>query len=351
MDDPAAAARAAGLRYVNDDEPGIRRLRRGKGFVYVDADGRLVESDSTLRRIASLVIPPAWTDVWICSSARGHIQATGRDARGRKQYRYHPLWRTFRDEAKYGRTIAFARALPALRRRVQRDLARPGMPREKMVAVVVRLLEATLLRIGNEEYARTNRSFGLTTLRNRHVEVRGEQIRFSFRGKSGKAHEVGLRDRRLARVLRELQDLPGQRVFQYRDADGNVQPIDSEDVNEYLRAAMGDDFSAKDFRTWAGTVLAARELRAIDAAGEALDAPPKRVARAIAAVARSLGNTPAVCRNCYVHPAIVDSYLDGSLSRAQARDAAYSRGLRADERLVLGLLRRRQSRLATARAA
>ncbi len=334
MDDPLAAARAAGLRYVNDGDPGISRQRHGRGFSYRDSEGQPVRERETLKRIQSLAVPPAWQDVWICPTPRGHIQATGRDKRDRKQYRYHPLWRVVRDEAKYGRTLAFAAALPKLRRRVARDLARPALPRSKMVAVVVRLLETTLLRVGNEEYARDNRSFGLTTLRNRHVRVRGNDVRFSFRGKAGKTVEVGLRDRRLARLLRQCQDLPGQRLFQYVDANGNVQPIDSDDVNEYLRTVMGDDFSAKDFRTWAGTVLAAQALRAIET-----EPAPRNVVRAVREVARSLGNTPAVCRSCYIHPQVLDAYLDGSLGKLEAPPA----GLRNAERFVLDLLRSRVS--------
>ena len=346
MDDPIAAARAGGLRYVSDIEPGISRIRRGSGFSYRDADGKPVRDDATLRRIKALAIPPAWQDVWISPSVRGHIQATGRDTRARKQYRYHALWRQTRDEAKFGRALAFGRALPRLRRRVTRDLAAPGLARDKVLALVVRLLEATLLRVGNEEYARTNRSFGLTTLRNRHADVRGETVRLSFRGKSGKSVEVGLRDGRVARVVRRLQELPGQRLFQYRTDDDTVAAIDSGDVNDYLRETMGTDFSAKDFRTWAGTVLAAKAL--LDEVGGAADAdgaegaekstPERRVVRAIEQVAQTLGNTPAVCRNCYVHPQIVDAYLDGSLGRAVSPS---KRGLRAEERLVLAVLGRR----------
>jgi DNA topoisomerase-1 len=333
------AARAVGLRYVNDDEPGITRRRAGKGFSYRSPDGARITDEDTLARIRSLAVPPAWTNVWICRSPRGHIQATGRDARGRKQYRYHALWSQTRDEAKYERTIAFARALPSLRRQVSRDLRKHGLPREKVVAAVVRLLGATLVRVGNEEYARDNQSFGLTTLRNRHAAVRGSALKFSFRGKSGVKHSVGIRDRRLARVVRECQDLPGQRLFEYVDEDGAVQAVHSDDVNEYMRAAMGGDFSAKDFRTWAGTVLAARALRD-------LEPTQKSVKEAIASVAASLGNTPAVCRRCYVHPAIIDSHLDGTLSRSLARKlderlANNPDKLGDDERLVLSVLRRR----------
>ncbi len=350
------AARAVGLRYVNDGEPGISRRRSGKGFSYRSADGNAVTDAETLRRIRSLVIPPAWTDVWICPSPRGHVQATGRDARGRKQYRYHALWSETRDQAKYERTIAFARALPRLRRRVARDLRRPGLPREKVLAAIVLLLETTLVRVGNEEYARDNRSYGLTTLRSKHARVRGTQLKFSFRGKHGKQHDVGIRDRRLARVVRDCQDLPGQRLFAYVDEDGAVQPVDSDDVNDYLRAAMGDDFSAKDFRTWAGTVLAARALQELERAAADDDgvtalndgqSKPTKAAlsRAVERVAADLGNTPAVCRKCYIHPAIIDSYLDGTLASSltgRVEDKlASGRGLRKEEQLVLSLLRRR----------
>jgi DNA topoisomerase I len=355
MDDSPAAARAAGLRYVNDGDPGITRRRHGRGFSYVNAAGSAVRDRATLRRIRSLAIPPAWSDVWISPTAGGHIQATGRDERGRKQYLYHALWREVRDETKYDRTVAFARALPRLRKHVARDLARGGLPRQKVVAVVVQLLETTLLRVGNEEYVRENRSFGLTTLRNRHVAVEGAQINFSFRAKSGKAVNVDLRDRRLARVMRELQELPGQRVFQYVDDDGQVQPIESEDVNAYLRMAMGDDFSAKDFRTWAGTVLAASALIRLDEDADGDPTPTKgRLVEAVKEVARSLGNTPAVCRRSYIHPDLADAYLDGSLARAARRAIAGHRGSRRDdglddqERLVFDLLRRRSSRAAAA---
>ena len=249
------AAVPAGLRYVNDDDPGISRVRRGRAFRYLDSDGEPVSDPATLERIAALAIPPAWKDVWICPSPDGHIQATGRDARKRKQYRYHARWREVRDAGKYERTISFGQALPRLRRRVERDLRRRGLAREKVVATVVRLLDTTLLRVGNEEYARDNRTYGLTTLRDRHGRIRGGTLRLSFRGKGGKRHEVSLHDRRLARIVRRCQDLPGQRLFQYVNGDGQPQPIDSDDVNEYIRQAAGGDFSARDFRTWAGTCL------------------------------------------------------------------------------------------------
>jgi DNA topoisomerase I len=342
--DAAAAARAAGLRYVNDDDPGITRRRHGRGFSYRDAEGRPVRDTEVLRRIRSLAIPPAWTDVWICPLANGHIQATGRDARGRKQYRYHPSWRALRDDTKYERTIAFARALPTLRNRVEDDLARPGLSRDKVVATVIRLLETTMLRVGNDEYARDNRSFGLTTLRDRHADINGSKIRFSFRGKGGKMHDVGLRDRRLARIVRQCQELPGQRLFQYRDDAGARQAVTSDDVNQYIREATGGDFTAKDFRTWAGTFLAAQALREV---ADSESAPvQRRLARAVEEVAQSLGNTPAVCRKCYIHPAVVDAYLDGSLAaalrrRTEEKLAEGEAALSSEERLVLTLLRRR----------
>lgn len=342
--DPEESAHSAGLRYVSDDRPGIRRRRAGKGFRYLRPDGTPVRDAPTLRRIRSLAIPPAWSDVWIATDPRGHIQATGRDARGRKQYRYHPGWRAVRDETKYGRMIAFGQALPIIRERVEQDLSRPGLPREKVLATVVRLLETTLIRVGNEEYARENRSFGLTTLRNRHVAIDGSTLRFSFRGKSGKQHDVSLRDRRVARVIRRLEELPGQELFQYVDADGARATVDSDDVNAYLREIAGQDFSAKDFRTWAGTVLCAVALRELDACPTEAEAK-RNVAQVIKAVAQQLGNTPAVCRACYVHPAVIERYLasydSGPLADAlgQQLDAEAADGLSPDEQAVMRLLR------------
>ena len=342
--DALRAARAAGLRYVNDDDPGISRRRQGRGFSYRDPDGRIVRDAARLRRIRALAIPPAWSEVWICPDERGHIQATGRDARGRKQYRYHRLWREVRDEAKFERTIAFAEALPSLRQRVEQDLGLRGLPRAKVLAAVVRLLEMTLLRVGNEEYAKQNRSFGLTTLRDRHADVRGSRFKLSFRGKGGKRHDVGLSDRRLARIVRQCQEVPGQRLFQYVDEEGQPQAIDSDDVNQYLREAMGLEFSAKDFRTWAGTVLAAKALQALQE--EADGTPRSSLVRAVEDVARRLGNTPAVCRRCYIHPAVIDAHIDGSLrqlleERASADLRQGGDELPAEERTVLDLLRRR----------
>jgi DNA topoisomerase-1 len=341
--DPVAAARASGLEYVTDGKPGISRRRLGGAFVYRTARGRRVRDPRELKRIRGLVIPPAWTDVWICPSSRGHIQATGRDARGRKQYRYHPRWRAVRDETKFSRMVAFARILPRLRARVARDLALPGLPRAKVLATVVRLLETTYIRIGNEEYARQNASFGLTTLRGRHVSVNGSTVHFRFRGKSGKDQEVALDDARVARVIRRCRDLTGQDLFKYLDADGARQTIGSSDVNAYLRDIAGDEFTAKDFRTWAGTVLAALALRRLHAADSSTQAK-RNIVRAIAETAGQLGNTPAVCRKCYVHPAVLDAYLGGvtldTVTAGAKRRASRGRRLRAEEAGVVMLLER-----------
>jgi DNA topoisomerase I len=323
FDDSIAAAKSAGLRYVNVDDPGLTRERAGKVFRYVDASGHTVADRATLARIKRLAIPPAWTEVWICARDDGHIQATGRDARGRKQYRYHPDWRAVRDDTKYERMIAFGRALPRIRRRVVRDLKRRGLGREKVLATMVRLLETTLVRVGNEEYAKTNGSIGLSTMRDKHVEVRGGTVAFKFPGKSGKRHHIALHDPHLASVVRRIQDLPGQKLFQYVDDTGARQEIKSEDVNGYLREIAGEDFSAKDFRTWAGTVLAAIALRQFEQFDTKAEAK-KNVVAAIERVAQRLGNTPAVCRKCYIHPVILDSYLDGAtveMVLKQAEDA------------------------------
>ncbi len=347
-DDPAAAAKAAGLRYVSDMMPGIRRERDGDGFRYIAPDGTAITDDGELRRIRALVVPPAWTDVWICAIANGHIQVTARDAKGRKQYRYHARWREARDETKYERMLAFAAALPRIRAATERDLALPGLPREKVLATVVRLLEATLIRVGNEEYARDNKSFGLTTMRDRHAKISGNGVKFHFRGKSGKEHSVGVRDRRLARIVKKSQELPGQELFQYVDDGSERHSVGSADVNAYLREISGEEFTAKDFRTWAGTVLAALALREFEAFDS--DTQAKRnVVQAIASVAERLGNTPAVCRKCYVHPAVIETYLDGTLTdtlRAHS-DAAMREPLRdlgPDEAAVLVLLEAGQSR-------
>jgi len=317
---PSAPEAPAGLHHVSDDEPGLRRQRCGGGFSYRHADGRLVRDRVTLERIRRLGIPPAYADVWICPDPLGHIQATGRDARGRKQYLYHPWWREARDGAKFARMAAFGRALPKIRARTEADAARPGLTHAKVVAVVVQLLERTLIRVGNDEYARSNKSFGLTTLRNQHVTVDGTAILFDFRGKSGVKHQMRLRDRRLARVLRACQDLPGQRLFQYRDADGALRPIGSHDVNAYLREAAGEHFTAKDFRTWAATLAAIEHLA--DAPQPASKAAAKRaVAECVKATAGRLGNTPAVCRAAYIHPEVFHAFEAGALADCFAPDA------------------------------
>ena len=330
--DPGEAADAAQLRYVSDARPGLQRIRHGRTFRYAGSDGEAVRDLPTLRRIRSLAIPPAWTQVWICPIAHGHIQAVGRDARGRKQYRYHARWRAVRDEAKFDRVLQFGRALPAIRERVEKDLERPGLPREKVLAGVVRLLETTLIRVGNAEYARENGSYGLTTLRNRHVTVEGARVRFEFRGKGGKHHTVDVSDRRLAAVVRRCQDLPGYELFQYLDEDGQRQAIDSADVNAYLREIGGEEFTAKDFRTWGGTVLAAFALAGPGEEGDAR----RRLTAAIVQVAARLGNTPTICRKCYIHPDVVAAHLDGSL-KAGLRERPGS-GLSAEEWAVLRLL-------------
>jgi len=326
--DPAESADDAGLRYVTDGDPGIARRRAGRGFVYLQPGGRRVKDRATLDWIRSLAIPPAWTDVWICSSRKGHLQATGRDARGRKQYRYHPEWRAQRDTVKYDRMIAFGKALPRIRRRVSRDLRRAGLPRERVLAAVVRLLEKTGVRIGNEEYARDNKSFGLTTLRDRHAQVGSKRIRFRFRGKGGKEGEVEVSDARLARIVGRCQDLPGQELFTYLDDEGEVRTIGSDDVNDYIREISGHDFTAKDFRTWAATVMAARALARGEQAST-LAGAKRDVVRAVERVAEWLGNTPAVSRKSYVDPSVIDAYLEGDAIR------------NGSEAAVLALLRRR----------
>ena len=345
MTDPEESAEEAGLVYVTDQVPGIRRKRAGKGFTYVDPDGKRIADEKHLAWIKRLAIPPAWTDVWICPNRRGHLQATGRDARGRKVYRYHTRWRNVRDEAKYGRMLAFARVLPNIRRRVEEDLKRDGLPREKVLATIVSLLERTLMRVGSEEYARENRSYGLTTLRNRHASVRGSTLTFQFKGKSGRTHGIELADRRLARIVARCQDLPGQELFSYIDDDGERRTVSSDDVNDYLRETTGQEFTAKDFRTWAGTVLAAwalAEYSEFDSEAQA----KKHVVRAVERVAEELGNTPAVSRASYVHPTVIEAYLDGDVVR-QARAAAEKRlgkdvgALRPEEAAVLVLLRQR----------
>lgn len=307
------AARSVGLRYVNDMGPGIRRLRSGKGFRYITPDATPLRDKTVLCRIKALAIPPAWTEVWICPVANGHIQATGRDAKGRKQYRYHARWRTVRDETKYERVLAFGHALTRIREHIEQDLQRSGLPREKVLATVVRLLETTYIRVGNEEYARTNGSYGLTTMRDGHVKIQGATLRFQFRGKSGVRHTIALQDRRLASIVRRCQELPGQELFQYLDDEGQPQCISSTDVNEYLRSIGGEEFTARDFRTWAGTILAATTLQACESFESQTEAK-KNLVRTIENVAARLGNTPAVCRKSYIHPAVLELYLAGSLT-------------------------------------
>ena len=339
--DPIASAKAAGLRYVSDTKPGIQRQRKGDTFIYIGTDGQPITDEKELQRIKSLVIPPAWEEVWICPQANGHIQATARDAKGRKQYRYHPRWREVRDETKFGRMIAFAQALPTIRRRVEEDLQLPEMPRQKVLATIVRLLETTFIRIGNEEYARANKSYGLTTMKNRHVEVSGSTLRFRFRGKSGKYHSIKLTNPRLSRIVKRCQSLPGQDLFQYLDENGEPQSIGSSDVNDYLRDITGEDFTAKDFRTWAGTVLAAQALVEFEEYESETQAK-KNIVEAVQAVASRLGNTPAVCRKCYIHPTILDTYLDHSLQQAlkgiTTNGNGDTSGLRAEEKAVVKLL-------------
>src|SRR6266513_4510555 len=303
------AAEEAGLLYVSDDRPGYTRKAKGEDFDWLDADGEPIRDEQRLLRLKRLAIPPAWTEVWVPPLANGHIQATGRDARGRKQYVYHDRWREVRDENKYDRIISFGKTLPKIRRRIARDLKLPGLPRNKVLATVVQLLERTFIRIGNEEYARENKSFGLTTMKDRHVEVKGAKLRFRFRGKSGREHEVDVTDRHIAKIISKLQDLPGQDLFQYLDDDGQICDISSQDVNEYLREITGEDFSAKDFRTWGGTILAAIAFSKQDEFQTKKQAK-SNIKTAICAVAELLGNTPAVCRKCYVHPIIVEAYLN-----------------------------------------
>ncbi|MEO8627677.1 MAG: DNA topoisomerase IB [Betaproteobacteria bacterium] len=343
--EPKAFAKAAGLRYVSDSTPGILRKKTGRGFFYVGADGRAVRDPDTLKRIRSLVVPPAWTKVWICAQDNGHIQVTARDARGRKQYRYHARWREVRDENKYERMTAFGRALPRIRDKIKADLALAGLPRDKVLAAVVQLLETTFMRVGHERYARENNSFGLTTLRDRHVQINGEHMKFHFRGKSGKHHSIELDDRRLANIVKRCRDLPGYELFQYLDEQGEQHTVGASDVNDYLRAITGEDYTAKDFRTWAGTVLAAMALQEYEKFDSTTQAK-KNLVRAIEAVAEQLGNTPSICRKCYIHPEVINAYLDGTMMRALQSRAEKAlteevRRLRPEEAAVLGLLQQR----------
>lgn len=343
--DPVESAKAAHCRYVDDSGPGIRRMKAGQGWKLVSPLGKPIRALEVIARVKSLVIPPAWTEVWICPDGDGHIQATGRDARGRKQYRYHWRFREIREETKYERMMQFAEALPTIRAKVDEDLGMPGLTRPKVLATVVRLLEITLIRVGNEEYARDNGSFGLTTMRTRHVDISGSTIKFHFRGKSGKDHAVKVQDRRLARVVQRCNDLPGEVLFQYVDDDGERHSVESSEVNEYLREISGADFTAKDFRTWAGTVLAAQALKALSAFDTKATAK-KNIVEAVKSVSSRLGNTPSVCRKCYVHPQIFDAYLDGHLVATLQRHAGKELrenllSLSSEEAAVLMLLRDR----------
>lgn len=334
----AEAARAAQLRYVTDSRPGIRRRAAGTGFAYLEPEDKHVEDEAVLARIRSLAIPPAWTDVWICRLAHGHLQASGRDARGRKQYRYHARWRKIRDESKFERMLQFGAALPRIRERVEADLGGARLTREKVLAIVVRLLETTFIRVGNEEYARTNKSFGLTTLKGRHVRIKGAKIYFRFRGKSGKEHQITLANRKLARLVKSCQELPGQDLFQFMDEDGQLQPIDSGDVNEYIRQIGEDGFTAKDFRTWAGTLLAAQRLDDYPAVQSATGAKAA-CANAVAEVAAMLGNTPAICRKCYIHPQVLAAFLDAGQLALWKKAIAGVQGRGDRPRHELALLR------------
>ena len=337
--DPQASAKAAGLRYVTDAIPGIRRVTRGQHFAYVGPDGKEIADEDELKRIKALAVPPAYTDVWICPSPNGHLQATGRDARGRKQYRYHKRFREVRDETKYGKMIAFAQVLPKMRERIAADLALEGLPRDKVLATVVELLQSTAIRVGNDEYAKDNKSFGLTTLQNRHATIDGSKVRFAFRGKSGVKHAIDLKDKRLARIIRQCQELPGQQLFEYEEEDGSTHPIDSADVNEYIQSISAEEFSAKDFRTWLGTVTCAMLLAGQQAA-ESQTERKSQVTEVIKDVAKRLGNTPAVCRKCYVHPDVLEHFLQGSSLDLQ-RKIRQAKGLLPEEQAVLAFLRER----------
>jgi DNA topoisomerase-1 len=346
--DPVAAARAADLLYVSDEWPGIRRRRCGKGFQYVGIDGQPVRDPEELRRIKALAIPPAYREVWICPYANGHLQATARDARGRKQYRYHPAWQSTRGETKFTRLLQFSEFLPRIRERIQRDLARPGLPRDKVLATVVTLMECTRIRVGNEEYARANQSYGLTTMRDEHVAVRGATVRFKFRGKSGREHAIAVENRHLARIVKRCQDLPGQELFQYLDEDGQPQSIGSGDVNAYLKEITGEAFTAKDFRTWGGTLLAALILARLGPSASATETK-RKIAEAIKETAEQLGNRPATCRKYYVHPAVLEAYQDQSLfelmgPREAAAEPVPATGLHPEERQLVAVLERQLRR-------
>jgi DNA topoisomerase I len=340
--DPIEAAEAIGLRYVTDDIPGIQRKRSGKkDFAYFDPNGDRLRTPEDLHRINALAIPPAYQDVWICPFANGHLQATGRDAKGRKQYRYHPLWRSIRDQSKFTRMLVFSQSLPQIRQRLEHDLSLPGLPKDKVLAAIVRLMELTRVRVGNEEYARSNQSYGLTTLRDEHVNIAGSKLQFQFRGKSGVEHDIELADKRLAKIVKRCQDIPGQELFQYRDEAGQYQSIDSGAVNDYLRAITEQDFTAKDFRTWAGTVLAAAELAEIGKFTSET-AAKKNIVQAIKTVASYLRNRPATCRKYYVHPAILEAYMNESLHQMMEKYAASlveeGHALKPEELAVVAIL-------------
>jgi DNA topoisomerase I len=340
IDDPTQCAKMAGLCYVTDAMPGIRRIKYRKGFRYLDPQGCVIRDAKTLDRIKSLVIPPAWAEVWICPKPKGHLQVTGRDAKGRKQSRYHPLWREVRDETKYERMILFGSALPSIRKQVENDISLPGLPRRKILGTIIRLMETTFIRVGNEEYARKNRSYGLTTMRNKHVAIDGSTVTFSFKGKSGVAHTVGITDRRIATIVRRCHDIPGYELFQYIDEEGTQHSIDSSDVNDYLREISGQDYTAKDFRTWAGTLLSSGMLSDF-APFESEAEARKNIVQTIKYVASRLGNTPAVCKKCYVHPTVLHTYETGGLPRraviARSHSASYE--MLREEQALLKLLR------------
>ncbi len=343
--DPLESAKIAGLHYVGDDGPGIRRKKAGQGFSSLGLDGKIIKDKAEIERINALAIPPAYKDVWICPDPRGHIQATGLDERGRKQYRYHPKWREVRDETKFARTIEFARALPVIRARTEQDLKKPGFPREKVLATLVQLLEKTAIRVGNAEYARQNQSYGLTTMKNEHAEVESGQVHFHFKGKSGKWHDIDLQDRKLAAAIKKMSDLPGQSLFQYVDEAGETHRIESSDVNAYIKEIAGEEFTAKDFRTWAGTVSASLALAEFDKFEDERGAQANIVA-AVKHVAQRLGNTPAVCRKSYIHPAVLESYLDGSMLESLQQKVEETlqndlAGLPSEEAAVLGLLQQK----------
>jgi len=339
--EPTEAAKAAGLRYVSDAGPGIRRVKRGAHFAFIAPSGKPIRDEAEIKRIRTLTIPPAYTDVWISPDPKGHLQATGRDARGRKQYRYHRLWREVRDENKFERMVAFASALPTIRAHVAHDMALPGLPRDKVLATLVNLLEATLIRVGNDEYAKENDSYGLTTLENRHVDVKGEKLRFHFRGKSGVEHTVELKDKRLAKIVKRVRELPGQELFQYIAEDDARMPVHSQDVNEYIERMAGAHFTAKDFRTWEGTMYCALALAA-NSAAETIAERKRNLVEAVASVAKRLGNTPAVCKKSYIHPGVLDAYLESGALQLAARRVrkATAHALSSDESKVLAFIKK-----------